>query len=182
MSVARRWRARSSAKVAAWSLSSRCAALQPDVDLTPRLREQTVTFGDGGGGDAGFFRGDFLGAALAQRDNLAGQRLHLAIDFGELRRGRAVQLGGVDQILADLARSACQILGERRAQKVVETAAQDQEVERRPQQSRQTAVLARACSPACGGRLMAGRRLCRRVRLGRLGRDRCRGEGEGRGQ
>ena len=47
--------------------------LEPHVDLAPGLRQQPVAFGDGGGGDPGFFGGDLLRAAGAQRVDLAGR-------------------------------------------------------------------------------------------------------------
>ena len=79
---------------------------QTDVDLAAGLGEQALAIGGGRRGDAGLFGGDLLGAAGPQRVDFAGQRLHLAVHFGELRRGGAVQLGRIHQVLADLARAA----------------------------------------------------------------------------
>ena len=84
------------------------------VDLAPRLLEQPFAFGGGQRRDALFFGGDLFGAAVAQRVDLAGQRLQLAIDLGELRRGGRFDVRRLDQILANRACADRAVGGERR--------------------------------------------------------------------
>ena len=57
------------------------------IDFAARLLEQALAIGGGGGGDALLFGLDLFGAARAKRGQLAGQRLQLLVDRGELRVG-----------------------------------------------------------------------------------------------
>ena len=58
------------------------------IDVAARLLEQAIALGGRRRADPGLLGGDLLRALRAQRLELARQRLHLAIDFLELRRGR----------------------------------------------------------------------------------------------
>ncbi len=103
---------------------------EPDlqVDFAARLLDQAVTLGLGGLLDARFLGGDLLLAARLQRIDLAGQRLQLLVDLGELRGGGGAGLLRADQIGAHLLSATVQVTGERLAQEVIETASEDQEI------------------------------------------------------
>ncbi len=75
---------------------------------------------------------DVFGAARAQRVQLAGQRLQLLFDRGELRGRRRFQLRGFDEILADRRAAAGEIFLERLVDEVIEDADEDDEVGDRP--------------------------------------------------
>ena len=83
-------------------------------------------------GDALLFGLDVFGAARAQRVELAGQRLQLLFDRGELRGRVGAQLRGFDEILADRRAAAGEVFLERLVQEVVEDAEEDDEVGDRP--------------------------------------------------
>ena len=102
------------------------------LDLAARLLEQAIAVGGGGGGDALFFGRDLRGAALAQRLELAGQRLQLLLDGGQLCGGGGLQLCGLDQVLADGRAAAGQVVFERLVEEVIENADEDDEVGDRP--------------------------------------------------
>ena len=124
------------------------------IDLAARLFEQALALGGGLRGDALFFGGDLFGAARAQGVDLARQRLQLAIDLGELRRGRRLHVGGLDEILANRGVPIAKIGGERVFQEPPQAAGENREVDGRPQQaSRAAAVrfgLARVARRAAG--------------------------------
>ena len=99
------------------------------VDFAPGLFQQAGALGLGGRADAGLLGGHFLGAGLAQGLELAGQRRHLPLDRGHLRRGRHAHVGGLPEIAANLRAAIAEVLGKRRPQKVDQRAGENEEVE-----------------------------------------------------
>ena len=76
------------------------------IDLAARLLEQAIALGGRRRLNPCFFRRDLLDALRAQRLQLSRQRLHLPIDFRDLRGGRLLHLGRVDEVATDLRAAA----------------------------------------------------------------------------
>ena len=132
-------------------LASRtCSSISRRVCSSRRSRSAAACCGD-----ALLFGGDFFGAALAQRIDLAGQRLQLAIDVVELGGRRRLDVRGFDQVLADVRAPVRQVGAERCLQEIVEDADEDGEVDDRPEQptSARLCVVVLASASACSPQL-----------------------------